>query len=209
MAKLFLLPDAPDNEPFELLEPLLVIGRSSESTLQVEDNNVSKFHALLVKTEGGHRIFDLHSANSTFVNDHRVTSVMLKNNDVIRIGPALFRFETEIAPAAVASSAIPSKVRLRTGPTLGRKPAGSATPIPVQPSTPPAVPATSQAPTVIEAPILSASAQVPKMDIPVAEPTTISKALPLKKEEQRVSIRIPEAKKTVLAPPPTPICTRR
>ena len=174
MPKLILLPEGPGSEPFDLIEQMTLIGRKADNTLQVEDPNVSKYHALLVKTEEGYRLFDLHSANGTFVNDHRITNAEVKHNDLIRVGPAIFRFQLETASSLAPSHPTAPKVRFR--PSLKPEPAPAA----------PAA-ATTIAPTPPPAP----APAIPK-------PATA----PLKKEEPRVAIRIPEAKKAIL--PTTP-----
>ncbi|MBM3862051.1 MAG: FHA domain-containing protein [Verrucomicrobia bacterium] len=217
MAKLHLLPVLPDSEPFELLETMVLIGRKPDNTLQVEDGNVSKYHALLAKTEEGYRIFDLHSANGTFVNDERITTVLIKNNDTLRIGPAVFQFEAD--PVVTAALAPGVKPKIRLGARLGAKPLGqqpeAATAIPVPPAaeatviSPPSTPSpepirvsipvvvTEAAPPLV-ATIVTTTA-IPVQAVPVAEAATDEAD---DEQEPLVSIRIPEEKKSILAPPP-------
>ncbi len=204
MAKLFLLPDAPGNEPLEIIESMVLIGRSAETTLQVEDTNVSKFHALLIKTEDGYRLFDLYSANGTYVNDQRITTSALSNKDIIRFGTVMFRFECEAGLGTSPQPSLASKVRLKTGPTLGRKPVSAsaptsvASPVAKPPSGPIPIPAAPPSPP-------SPAAVTPSTPTPstAAGAATLPKPVtPIlgKKEEPLVSIRIPESKKTLLTP---------
>ncbi len=95
MPKLFVLPDVPDNEPLLFSDRLVTIGRGPDNTITVEDGNVSKFHALLILDGDAYRLYDLHSANGTYVNDVRITTAKLVDNDIIRLGPVGFRFEAD------------------------------------------------------------------------------------------------------------------
>jgi pSer/pThr/pTyr-binding forkhead associated (FHA) protein len=80
------------------------IGRGSENDLCLNDELVSKLHAVieLVVTEGTKKneppisefyIHDQNSTNHTYVNDKAVGMQKLKNNDVIRIGMNNFQFQ--------------------------------------------------------------------------------------------------------------------
>jgi hypothetical protein len=216
MAKLHLLPETPDSEPFELIETVVLIGRKPDNTLQVEDNNVSKYHALLVKTDEGYRLYDLHSANGTFVNDDRITTTIIKNNDQLRIGPATFRFESEPAPLPAAVPELRPKIRLASrvaGGHLGQKPGVPApalskqtsdqttfSPAPVKPPATAPVPVPSLVP---ESKTPPAPAIVPTVVTP-APVAPVAEAAPAKKEEPRVSIRIPESKKSLISQSLTP-----
>lgn len=70
------------------------VGRSQESELWVTDDGVSRRHArLLPDPGGGYLIEDLESANGTFVQGERVSSRLLRNGDLVQIGPtAVFRY---------------------------------------------------------------------------------------------------------------------
>lgn len=213
MAKLHLLPETPDAEPFEIIETMLLIGRKPDNTLQVEDNNVSKYHALLVKTEEGYRLYDLHSANGTYVNDQRVTATILKNNDQLRVGPAVFRFEAEPIQPAMPSPLMQPKIRFAGRPgsgPLGRKPILAPTaitpPAPPPPTPPPPTPVPIAVASLVPEPetppaVVPTTATLAQA-VPVAEtapPATPVPIEPAKKEEPRVSIRIPENKKSLIS----------
>jgi adenylate cyclase len=76
-------------EHFELKrEEMCRIGRSSDNTIQISDDNVSRNHAIV--QAGSHSsfvLFDLGSRNGTYVNGSRiVVSTPLMNGDVISIG---------------------------------------------------------------------------------------------------------------------------
>jgi pSer/pThr/pTyr-binding forkhead associated (FHA) protein len=62
------------------------LGRGFSADLRLEDQSVSRRHAVIVDDSDGARILDDRSANGTFVNGHRVTEAPLRDRDVIRLG---------------------------------------------------------------------------------------------------------------------------
>lgn len=71
-----------------------VIGRSSDSQLQLNDAHVSRKHAELISEGAAWRIRDLGSRGGTFVNDVKVENAALKPGDKIRIGDTELRIES-------------------------------------------------------------------------------------------------------------------
>ena len=69
-----------------LHQPVTHLGRGFSAHLRLEDQSVSRRHAVIVDAEDGVRILDDRSANGTFVNDRRVTDAALHDRDVIRLG---------------------------------------------------------------------------------------------------------------------------
>jgi pSer/pThr/pTyr-binding forkhead associated (FHA) protein len=62
------------------------LGRGFSADLRLEDQSVSRRHAVVVDDGEGARILDDRSANGTFVNGVRVTDVQLHDRDVIQLG---------------------------------------------------------------------------------------------------------------------------
>jgi pSer/pThr/pTyr-binding forkhead associated (FHA) protein len=62
------------------------VGRGFSADLRLEDQSVSRRHALIVDDEDGVRILDDRSANGTFVNGVRVTDAPLHDRDVVQVG---------------------------------------------------------------------------------------------------------------------------
>jgi hypothetical protein len=78
-----------------VIDRKLVIGRQS-AEIPVDDLEVSRRHATIRPLEdGGLELYDLDSANGTFVNDLRVGShpLPLEAGDVIRVGRSRLRIE--------------------------------------------------------------------------------------------------------------------
>ena len=70
----------------------LHIGRGLAADLRLDDNSVSRRHAIIVPRPRGARILDDRSSNGTFVNGRRVQQSELRNGDVIVLGRAVLRY---------------------------------------------------------------------------------------------------------------------
>jgi pSer/pThr/pTyr-binding forkhead associated (FHA) protein len=70
------------------------IGRSIGCHVTITDDQVGYEHARLIRADGRWRLEVTAGAGGTFVNDERVTGPRpLQSGDIVRIGPASFRFE--------------------------------------------------------------------------------------------------------------------
>ncbi len=120
MPKLILLQEG-QAIPFELTVDETVIGRHPECTFQINSNMVSRKHAKVVKSGDGYVIEDMGSGNGTFVNSKKIEgATTLANDDRIKLGPILLRYEGPVA----AASAAPKPV---TAPSQSATSASSAT----------------------------------------------------------------------------------
>lgn len=68
------------------------IGRGLGADLRLEENSVSRRHAVLVSDASGARILDDRSSNGTFLNGERIEQAQLKSGDVISVGRITLRF---------------------------------------------------------------------------------------------------------------------
>jgi diguanylate cyclase (GGDEF)-like protein len=65
----------------------IVMGRSAETALQIEDDGVSRKHAkVLVSPQGHFQLMDLGSTNGTYLNGIKVNVATLADGDKIQIG---------------------------------------------------------------------------------------------------------------------------
>lgn len=72
--------------PIPLNRRVLTVGRSPDNHIVLPLKYVSNYHGRLNYTHGQWRYLDLNSTNGTFVNGRRVTSVQLREGDILRIG---------------------------------------------------------------------------------------------------------------------------
>ena len=73
-------------ESFELAGLRTLIGRSPDCHVFLDDVTVSRRHAEIVHERETYEIRDLGSLNGTFVNRHRIESVLLEDDDEVQIG---------------------------------------------------------------------------------------------------------------------------
>jgi len=72
----------------------VVIGRAASNDLQLDNDSVSRTHAIVSRTPHGFVLRDQESTNGSFVNDQPVRERALKDGDQIRIGRAMLKFLT-------------------------------------------------------------------------------------------------------------------
>ncbi|HET9621342.1 MAG TPA: ATP-binding protein [Kofleriaceae bacterium] len=104
------------------------IGRDRQCDIVVDDPMVSTSHAEIVRdVTGAYRLRDLGSRRGTFVGEHQVDEVELREGDELLIGPTRMRFHHQVhaatrAPAATAppQAGIDELTRLRAIAELSR-----------------------------------------------------------------------------------------
>ena len=80
---------------YELVDDLITIGRSPDSTIIINNPSVSARHAHLQLAGETYRLKDLGSTNGTHVNGKPVTETLLSFDDRIRFGATEARFESD------------------------------------------------------------------------------------------------------------------
>ncbi len=68
------------------------VGRGLTSDVRIEEQRVSRSHAILVRHGHATRLLDNRSANGTFVNGRRIVATNIADGDVIRIGPVVMTY---------------------------------------------------------------------------------------------------------------------
>lgn len=99
-------PAALIGKQFQLTSAELVIGRSMNSHIYIDDKSVSKAHAKVLVSGFEVSVVDLNSTNKTVINNHMVppgVPVKLNNNDQIRLGNVIFKFLEEGSIEAVSA----------------------------------------------------------------------------------------------------------
>ncbi len=69
-----------------------LVGRDLQAQLSIEDDSVSRRHAIIQHIEGADSVQDLESTNGTWVNDQRVTVRVLIQGDRVRFGNQIFTY---------------------------------------------------------------------------------------------------------------------
>lgn len=83
---LFVRSESQQGQEFEVGD-VVVMGRSNETDVVLDDPYASDFHLRLVSKEGGMMLHDLGSTNGTYVNGRRVSApTELKRGDTIQVG---------------------------------------------------------------------------------------------------------------------------
>jgi pSer/pThr/pTyr-binding forkhead associated (FHA) protein len=68
------------------------IGRGLSADLHLDEDSVSRRHAILVYRQSGSRVLDDRSSNGTVVNGRRVTEADLRDGDVLVLGRVVLRY---------------------------------------------------------------------------------------------------------------------
>lgn len=83
---LFVRSETQQGQEFEVGD-VVVLGRSEETDVVLDDPYASEFHLRLVSQENGMMLHDLGSTNGTYVNGRRVSApTELKRGDTIQVG---------------------------------------------------------------------------------------------------------------------------
>ncbi len=81
-----------EGKKFPLADPVTIVGRDASCHVQIDDQVLSRQHAWIITTPGGHLILDYKSRNGVWINGTRVDRSALKDGDEIRIGPLALRY---------------------------------------------------------------------------------------------------------------------
>lgn len=91
--------------------PMLLIGRTGECGLMIEDTAASRRHVEITARKNSFVWKDLGSTNGTKVNGSRMLAGELKHGDRIQIGETVLRFEVETVPEEKIAGADSSMFR--------------------------------------------------------------------------------------------------
>ncbi|MBI4429409.1 MAG: FHA domain-containing protein [Ignavibacteriales bacterium] len=80
------------DEVIEIESHEVLIGRSPQCRVLCSDQSVSRLHAKIRKESDGFVVYDLGSANGTFVNGEEIQKNILKEGDKIEIGNYVIEF---------------------------------------------------------------------------------------------------------------------
>lgn len=127
-----------------LTQPVIKVGKLSSSHLRLDDDSVSRMHAVIeVSGPGDISIIDLGSTKGTVVNGQKVNKAKLQDGDLIILGD----IRIELAIGDASEDEVPTKVNIQAAPAA-------------TPPAPPPMPARSHAPSA-PPPIRQAAAPAP------------------------------------------------
>jgi predicted component of type VI protein secretion system len=104
----------------------LVLGRE-DASLTIDDEEISRRHAVIRPKDGGVEIEDLGSTNGTYVNAVRIEGpTRLAGGDTVKLGRSVLQVESVRAAATVAAAVPAPPVLAPQAPSAA--PAGSSAP---------------------------------------------------------------------------------
>jgi len=89
------------NQTFDLTRDTMTLGRDITNDIVINDPEISRHHARLIRTGSGYALEDLRSTNASFVNRQRLSGLQqLSNGDLIGFGETVtLAYEVLGAPA--------------------------------------------------------------------------------------------------------------
>ena len=81
------------SQTYTLSKPQMSIGRNPGNDITIPETTVSGSHAMIVNENGNWFVIDNNSTNGVFVNNTKVNKQLLNNNDSIKMGAALLKFQ--------------------------------------------------------------------------------------------------------------------
>jgi signal transduction histidine kinase len=109
VASLIVVQGNDQGKRFELRPAPMSVGRDASNPIRLRDHEVSRKHAELRPADGeGYRLFDLGSANGTYVNGHLISEAPLRAGDRLQIGQTTLLF----SPGPTGASDITRRVDL-------------------------------------------------------------------------------------------------
>jgi pSer/pThr/pTyr-binding forkhead associated (FHA) protein len=100
MAELFLKFEDRVLQELLLSGGTVTIGRQPDNIFRIDNPAVSGYHARIYADGDHYVIEDVESFNGTYVNDQRVSKVVLKHGDNATIGKHTIEFRDEVRPVA-------------------------------------------------------------------------------------------------------------
>jgi pSer/pThr/pTyr-binding forkhead associated (FHA) protein len=86
MSKLVILNQGMTGRTFELASERTTVGRVEDNTLHIADGSVSSHHAEIILRGTDIVIRDLNSTNGTFINNEKISEMVLKPGQTLKFG---------------------------------------------------------------------------------------------------------------------------
>ena len=113
--KLIVTRDGETLADFTFKEKKILVGRSDFADVIIDDDYVSKIHAILLLYSDALILLDLNSANGTTVNSVKVRKTILKDDDIISLGRHRIKIENapEISADMEALLKAPDTIKMK------------------------------------------------------------------------------------------------
>jgi len=86
--------EGPDKgKDYRIIKEKTSIGKAEDSDILIKNDFVSRNHAVLFYEKYKYVLNDFQSTHQTCVNDKRISRRILKDNDVIKFGGAVYKFK--------------------------------------------------------------------------------------------------------------------
>ena len=85
--------------------PFCSIGRDPACDICLNDQELSRKHAIIISSTDNYSLLDFKSSNGVFVNNKRIDHVILQSGDIIQMGDQIFEFVVEEEQSAAAAPA--------------------------------------------------------------------------------------------------------
>ena len=116
-----------------LTQPVIKVGKLSSSHLRLDDDSVSRMHAVIeVSGPGDISIIDLGSTKGTIVNGQKVNKAKLQDGDLVLLGD----IRIELAVGGAAADEVPTRVNVQAAPPAPTMQSAAPPAPPVLPSRP-------------------------------------------------------------------------
>jgi len=97
------------NQQFLLTRDTVTLGRDITNDIVINDPEVSRHHARLIRTPAGYTFEDLRSTNGSFINRQRLsTPYQLTNGDLIGLGETITVVYEVVGEGAAATMVAPA-----------------------------------------------------------------------------------------------------
>ena len=78
---------------YRILKEKTSIGKQDDSDIVIKRDFISRNHAVLTYEDQRFVLTDLHSTNHTYVNEEKISRRILRDDDRIKFGEAVYRFK--------------------------------------------------------------------------------------------------------------------
>ena len=109
MSKLVILNQGMTGRMFELNVERTTVGRVEDNTFQIADGSVSSHHAEIILRGSDILIRDLNSTNGTFINNEKITEMVLKPGQILRFGQVELKIDDGRPVSASAAARRPRR----------------------------------------------------------------------------------------------------